>query len=275
MVPGVVIFSKRSAAIAAWFAGTDLAFVKATLESRELLLEVGLDTQYLLARIRTPEQQLEAELFEEGKVRGTPHARATHARSRENTHARVTRARRVTHARTRSTGGGGRAGGWLKHSVCCRRRARTRTHSHARPHMRSHAHSGNEKSARRHGHAHTHHLRPQREECPPVPVAIGRCVCVGTRPCDARACPGAHRGPSLHLRPDKRRGGGTRAHASQGIDFGSHRAHLPARRPLRIRNAMRTPIPMRILKPAPLYIRDARGHAPLIVAGSREARRLM
>jgi len=69
MVPGVVIFSKRSAAIAAWFAGTDLAFVKATLESRELLLEVGLDTQYLLARIRTPEQQLEAELFEEGKAR--------------------------------------------------------------------------------------------------------------------------------------------------------------------------------------------------------------
>ena len=46
----------------------DLAFVKATLESRELLLEVGLDTQYLLARVRA-QQQLEAQLFEEGKER--------------------------------------------------------------------------------------------------------------------------------------------------------------------------------------------------------------
>jgi len=68
MVPGLVIFSKRAAAIAAWLAGTDLAFAKAVLESRELLIEVGLDTQYLLARIRSAEQQLEAQLFEEGKV---------------------------------------------------------------------------------------------------------------------------------------------------------------------------------------------------------------
>ena len=65
---GVVIFSRRSAAIAAWLTGVDLAFVKATLESRELLLEVGLDTQYLLARVRA-QQQLEAQLFEEGKER--------------------------------------------------------------------------------------------------------------------------------------------------------------------------------------------------------------
>jgi len=69
MVPGVVIFSQRSGAIAAWLGGTDLAFVKAILEARELHLEVGLDTQYLLARIRTAEQSLEAELFEEGKAR--------------------------------------------------------------------------------------------------------------------------------------------------------------------------------------------------------------
>ena len=58
IVHGVVIFSRRSAAIAAWLTGVDPAFVKATLESRELLLEVGLDTQYLLARVRA--QQLEA-----------------------------------------------------------------------------------------------------------------------------------------------------------------------------------------------------------------------
>jgi len=69
MVPGLCIFSKRSSAIAAWLAGTDLAFAKAMLESRELLLEVGLDTQYLLARIRTADQSLEAQLFEESKSR--------------------------------------------------------------------------------------------------------------------------------------------------------------------------------------------------------------
>ena len=40
---------------------------QASLESREVLLEVGLDTQYLLARIKDPQQALEAQLFEEGK----------------------------------------------------------------------------------------------------------------------------------------------------------------------------------------------------------------
>lgn len=46
MVSGLAIFSKRSAAIAAWLSGTDLAFVKAVLESRELMLEVGLLTPH-------------------------------------------------------------------------------------------------------------------------------------------------------------------------------------------------------------------------------------
>jgi len=67
LVHGLVIFSKRSAAIAAWLTGIDLVFVKASLESREVLLEVGLDTQYLLARVKDPQQALEAQLFEEGK----------------------------------------------------------------------------------------------------------------------------------------------------------------------------------------------------------------
>jgi len=67
LVHGLVIFSKRSAAIAAWLTGIDLVFVKASLETREVLLEVGLDTQYLLARIKDPQQKLEAQIFEEGK----------------------------------------------------------------------------------------------------------------------------------------------------------------------------------------------------------------
>lgn len=69
MVAGVVIFSRRSRAIAAWLTGLDLAFVSAVLESREIYIEVGLDTQYLLARMRTPTQTLEAETFEESKQR--------------------------------------------------------------------------------------------------------------------------------------------------------------------------------------------------------------
>jgi len=69
MVAGVVIFSRRSRAIAAWLTGLDLAFVSAVLESREIYIEVGLDTQYLLARMRTPTQTLEAETFEESKTR--------------------------------------------------------------------------------------------------------------------------------------------------------------------------------------------------------------
>ena len=69
MVAGVVIFSRRSRAIAAWLTGLDLAFVSAVLESREINIEVGLDTQYLLARMRTPTQTLEAETFEESKTR--------------------------------------------------------------------------------------------------------------------------------------------------------------------------------------------------------------
>ena len=67
MVPGIVIFSRRSRAIAAWLTGIDLAFVVGSLESREFLLEVGLDTQYLLARMRTGFQVTEAEAFEANK----------------------------------------------------------------------------------------------------------------------------------------------------------------------------------------------------------------
>lgn len=69
MVPGLAIFSKRSPAIAAWLTGVDLAYVKAILESREILLEVGLDTQYLLARMRTGGQSMEAQQYEEAKLR--------------------------------------------------------------------------------------------------------------------------------------------------------------------------------------------------------------
>jgi hypothetical protein len=41
----------------------------ATVPNSEIYIEVGLDTQYLLARMRTPTQTLEAETFEQSKQR--------------------------------------------------------------------------------------------------------------------------------------------------------------------------------------------------------------
>ena len=81
MVPGLAIFSRRSSAIAAWLAGTDLAYCKAVLESRELLIEVGLDTQYLLARVRDAQQQLEAQVRLRTPAPARP-ARHTHSLTR-------------------------------------------------------------------------------------------------------------------------------------------------------------------------------------------------
>ena len=46
-----------------------LSAPQAVLESREILLEVGLDTQYLLARMRTLGQTTEATQYEEQKLR--------------------------------------------------------------------------------------------------------------------------------------------------------------------------------------------------------------
>jgi len=67
MVPGLIVFSRRANAIAYWLRGLDLALVSASIETGELFIEVGLDTQYLLARLRSPQQLLEAKGLEEGK----------------------------------------------------------------------------------------------------------------------------------------------------------------------------------------------------------------
>merc|ERR1719353_290082 len=67
MVAGLIIFSRRAKAIAAYLSSMELAFVSARVQSRELHVEVDLDTQYLLARLRTPTQVMEAETFEKQK----------------------------------------------------------------------------------------------------------------------------------------------------------------------------------------------------------------
>mmetsp|Transcript_11864 Transcript_11864/g.24177 ORF Transcript_11864/g.24177 Transcript_11864/m.24177 type:complete len:338 (-) Transcript_11864:579-1592(-) len=50
-VPGLVIFSSRAKAISAWMTGIELAGVSASLPRREVVLECGLNTQYLFARL--------------------------------------------------------------------------------------------------------------------------------------------------------------------------------------------------------------------------------
>jgi RNA-binding protein Tab2/Atab2 len=51
MVPGLIVFSKRSKALAGWMSGLELAFLKAVLSKQELTLECGLTTRYLFAGI--------------------------------------------------------------------------------------------------------------------------------------------------------------------------------------------------------------------------------
>lgn len=50
-VPGLLITSKRAEPLAAWMSGTELASVSADLERGDLSLEVGIDTQYMFARL--------------------------------------------------------------------------------------------------------------------------------------------------------------------------------------------------------------------------------
>ncbi|CAM9338370.1 unnamed protein product, partial [Phaeothamnion confervicola] len=66
-IPGIAIFTKRAGPLAQWMAGLELAFVRADLKRRELVLECGINTQYLVARVQD-EQRAEAQAFEAGKT---------------------------------------------------------------------------------------------------------------------------------------------------------------------------------------------------------------
>ena len=67
MVSGVLFLTKRSESLALWLAGSELAFMKADLKRREMVMEVGLSTRYLMARL-TDDQRLEGQAFEAGKA---------------------------------------------------------------------------------------------------------------------------------------------------------------------------------------------------------------
>lgn len=51
IVPGLVVFSRRAKALAAWINGIELAYIKAMTEQREVVLECGLNTVYRFAQI--------------------------------------------------------------------------------------------------------------------------------------------------------------------------------------------------------------------------------
>ncbi|CAM9140179.1 unnamed protein product [Discosporangium mesarthrocarpum] len=68
MIPGLAIFTLRCGPLATWMTGLEVAFFKANLKSRELVLECGINTQYLVARV-LGEQRTEAQGFEESKVK--------------------------------------------------------------------------------------------------------------------------------------------------------------------------------------------------------------
>ena len=65
-VQGIVIFSARANALAAWLSGTEIVAMQADLRKRILTMETDIDTQYLMAKLND-QQRAEAAAFEEGK----------------------------------------------------------------------------------------------------------------------------------------------------------------------------------------------------------------
>jgi hypothetical protein len=67
-VPGLVIFSPRAKALAAWMSGLELVFLKFERQpSPQLLLETGASDRWILAKLPNAQTQAEAESFETTK----------------------------------------------------------------------------------------------------------------------------------------------------------------------------------------------------------------
>lgn len=63
LVPGLLITSQRAEPLAAWMSGTELGAIGVDLERGDLCLEVGIDTQYMFARLWDLTQREEAASF--------------------------------------------------------------------------------------------------------------------------------------------------------------------------------------------------------------------
>jgi len=66
-IHGITLFSKRAAAVAAWMNGLEIAFIKADLLGRELLMHTDIRTQLILAPLMDA-QKKEAQMFEKAKT---------------------------------------------------------------------------------------------------------------------------------------------------------------------------------------------------------------
>lgn len=66
LVPGMVVFSRRAYPLAAWMGGIELAFIKATMEKQEIVLECGVNITYKFAQI-TEDLKDDARTFQTSK----------------------------------------------------------------------------------------------------------------------------------------------------------------------------------------------------------------
>jgi len=73
-IPGLLITSARAEPLAAWMSGTELASISVNLEKGDLVLEVGIDTEYMFARLWDLQQREEAATF----LRACREARGLH-----------------------------------------------------------------------------------------------------------------------------------------------------------------------------------------------------
>lgn len=65
-IHGITLFSKRAESIAAWMTALEIAYIRADLITRELILNTDITTQYVLAPL-SDAQKKEGQIFEKGK----------------------------------------------------------------------------------------------------------------------------------------------------------------------------------------------------------------
>ena len=67
-IPGVLIFSNRALPVAGWMSGLDLAWLRFENKKQgRLVLETGATESWILANIKNPQMQIEANNFEQAK----------------------------------------------------------------------------------------------------------------------------------------------------------------------------------------------------------------
>lgn len=65
-IPGLIIISNRAKSLSSWLNNIELFGVQCDIERKELIIECGLDTQYLFGKIKL-EQNKESKIFEDNK----------------------------------------------------------------------------------------------------------------------------------------------------------------------------------------------------------------